>query len=362
MKLFLTLFITFISFNSIAEQPDILKQVMINDYSTNKLSTTRNKNFEFSIDIKTAQTLSIDIVSADKDKVKTIFKKTKVKPGNLKLSWDGKDEKGIFVPDEAWYPAIHIYNNDKVTSIYPSDYSGGEVMDELPVTVVGAKQINLTLSKPARLLVRAGLKSGPMLRSLSSWEVKEQGLHKIYWDGLDESKVYPFTTSDDFGVMATAFQLPDHAIITYGNKQLSYSQWRLQSGFSQNLADSVANISAKRNGKALSKVFFKPKYLPTDPRVTAKLLNTKGDIPTLSGVSSLKVDIPLADRGIVEKSLYEVGFFVDGVFVSEEEQGYVPFTWRFDPKQFSAGEHHLTVNISGFDGQVGIVSLKFKTQ
>ncbi|MCB1663983.1 MAG: Ig-like domain-containing protein [Pseudomonadales bacterium] len=76
-------------------------------------------------------------------------------------------------------------------------------------------------------------------------------------------------------------------------------------------------------------------------------------------MTTVMVDIPKADKKVLEESLFEVGFFVDGEFVSEEEQGYVPFTWNFDPRRFGPGEHVLTVNISGFSGQVGSASLLF---
>ena len=64
------------------------------------------------------------------------------------------------------------------------------------------------------------------------------------------------------------------------------------------------------------------------------------------------------DRWAMQQSLYEVAFFVDNQFLSEEEQGYVPLTWRWNPAGLKPGIHLVTVNVSGFNGQVGVKSLQ----
>jgi hypothetical protein len=61
----------------------------------------------------------------------------------------------------------------------------------------------------------------------------------------------------------------------------------------------------------------------------------------------------------MQESLYEVAFFVDGEFVSEEENGYMPLTWLWNPGDISKGRHMLTVNVSGHDGRVGVKSILF---
>ena len=41
---------------------------------------------------------------------------------------------------------------------------------------------------------------------------------------------------------------------------------------------------------------------------------------------AVTADIAREDRWLMNESLYEVAFFIDHQFVSEEEQGYVPLT------------------------------------
>lgn len=66
------------------------------------------------------------------------------------------------------------------------------------------------------------------------------------------------------------------------------------------------------------------------------------------------------DRWAMQQSLYEVAFFVDNVFISEQEQGYVPLNWRWNPVDLKPGIHTVTVNVSGFNGQVGVKSLQIE--
>ncbi|OZS45575.1 hypothetical protein [Photobacterium sanguinicancri] len=332
--------------------------VAIKPFATNTFNPSDTNVFHFSIDIHQKVLLEVSIVSTDRDVVKTIYPLKLTQKGTLTLAWDGKDELGVVVPDEAWFPVIrYVYEGDEYT-VTPMDNSGGEILQSIPIVFQSREQLNITLDQPARLLVRAGLKSGAMLKTISDWRPLVSGTHLIHWDGLDTSGVYPFTESEDFAVMATAFALPEHAIMTWGNASIDYVQWHKLRGYSEHVADRRANIKQSRDGKTLSKVFFKPMYLPRDPRVTV-YFDTRRQASANNELAFVQVDIPKEDRGIVEKSLFEVGFFINGQFVSEEEQGYVPFVWQFNPNEYPKGDHYLTVNISGFDGQVGVATVKF---
>lgn len=59
---------------------------------------------------------------------------------------------------------------------------------------------------------------------------------------------------------------------------------------------------------------------------------------------------------------FEPVFFVDGQFAFENEVGFVPMTWNFDPRSLNEGEHYLTVNLRGYEGNFGIATLKVLVQ
>ncbi len=60
----------------------------------------------------------------------------------------------------------------------------------------------------------------------------------------------------------------------------------------------------------------------------------------------------------MEKVKYEITFFDDLDFISEEESGYVPISWVFVPKG-EEGTHMLSVNIASFKGHVGLKSIAY---
>jgi len=51
-------------------------------------------------------------------------------------------------------------------------------------------------------------------------------------------------------------------------------------------------------------------------------------------------------------SRFEIIFFIDNVFLFEEEDGISPFTYRLDTKGLNEGEHILTVNIYGYEDHI----------
>ncbi|KKC99110.1 hypothetical protein [Photobacterium halotolerans] len=327
---------------------------VIESFTSHTFDIARDQQFPIMIRVAEATELQVDIVSPDGDLVKTLYPMQSTAAGVLKLSWNGTDMRNQPVPNEAWLPVIRYRQSGTLISVSPQDSSGGEVIEHVPLTIESAHRLKINLDTPARVLMRAGIQSGAMLRTIVNWQPKAAGAHVIQWNGRDTSDVFPFTGLENFAVMATAYQLPDNSIITWRNEAKSYTHWRQSLGYPEQSADQRASIQETRNGQLLSKVFFKPKYLPLDPRVQLRLKQHPE-----SQLATVEVDIPQQDRGLVEESLYEVGFFIDGEFVSEEEQGYVPFTWQFKPSNYSKGVHYLTVNITGFDGQVGVSSVKF---
>ena len=72
--------------------------------------------------------------------------------------------------------------------------------------------------------------------------------------------------------------------------------------------------------------------------------------------------MPAEDKWPLEQSLYEVSFFLDQQFVSEEETGYTPLTWRWDPAGLAPGLHVMTVNVSGYWGHVGVASVLLRVE
>ncbi|AXQ29552.1 hypothetical protein D0B54_12990 [Solimonas sp. K1W22B-7] len=333
--------------------------VVVLPYASPELNLAGAKEFAFELQVNQPVEMAVAIATTDRDPVRELAELRRYEAGRHRFAWNGRDAGNAAVPNEAYFPLLSFREGGKLRVLHPADYSGGEVV-EPRTSLSQPTSIHFRIDRPARILARAGIKAGPLMRTLAVWNPYPAGSSRIVWDGYDESRRYRVIEDSGYAVMVTGFALPDHAILVTGSSSEPYPRWRRKQGWPSASADHAMPVTAERDGKALSRAFFSPQYQPYDPRVTFSWVGQQREQPTLSGPATVRVDIPKDDRAVLESNLFEVGFFVDGEFVSEEEQGYVPFTWRFDTGRFGAGQHVLTVNISGFSGQVGTASLRFK--
>jgi hypothetical protein len=338
--------------------------VSIESYTAQEFNPAKDQSFTIPVRIDKPGIIEIDIYTPDGDLVRALSSGKKDKAGVYKIIWDGKDEAETAVPDEAYIPVVKLTTkNDREPIIYdPRKNSGGEEITLTPKTPSN-KQVVFQLDKPSRILARAGVKSGPMMKSILNWQVRGAGRNIVLWNGYDHDGLVNLYKHDNLALLVTGFELPHHSILTVGNKQLSYLAWRAAKKLPSNIPD-LSNALFERNGRRISHHYYLPRLVETDPKVTLdiveKLPANKDGIPIVSGPISLKVNMHDESRWAMQQSLYEVAFFVDYVFLSEEEQGYVPLTWRWNPVGLKPGIHMVTVNVSGLNGQVGVKSIQIE--
>lgn len=334
--------------------------VSIEPYKVQEFNPASGKTFEIPIKINKPGKIELSLYTADGDLARTLSTEKKEKTGSYKVMWDGKDSNKIIVPNEAYIPVVQL-TTDKTTYLYdPRQISGGEEITINPQLNTEG-QIIFQLEKPARVLARAGIKSGPMMKSIVNWEVRGKGRNVIFWNGYDQDNLLKLTETDQLALLVTGFELPDHSILTAGNKNLDYTTWRKQNERPSSMPN-LSKVAFERDGRRLSRHYYLPRSVDIEPRITLEIVGelpkNKDGIPIVTGPVVLKVGMHDEDRWAMQQSLYEVAFFIDSQFLSEEEQGYVPLTWRWNPAGLKPGIHLVTVNVSGFNGQVGVKSLQ----
>lgn len=332
-------------------------------YASPEFNPSRGEKFRIPFKLSSEAEVSVKIFTSDGDHVTTVTKTGTLKPGTHELLWDGKDPKGMIVPDDAYVPVLSAkLKNGKTVDIDPRTYSGGEVVENLNVEVTPTQEITYHLPAPARVLIRVGIKNGPMMRSLINWVPKTAGKNIQRWNGFDADSLIDLRNHERLSVLVTAYQLPEHAIITMGNEKVSYGDYRSKKGF-PDITRGASEMKLERDGKRISRNYYMPRFKDRDPKVFMALLGnqkkTQEGVPILEDATSVKVNITEEDRKLIQESLYEVAFFVDNEFVSEEEQGYMPLTWIYKPVGLAPGNHILTVNVSSLSGQMGVKSLAF---
>ncbi|MGH1461895.1 MAG: FlgD immunoglobulin-like domain containing protein [Neptuniibacter sp.] len=341
--------------------------VEVGAYKQQSFSPSKGELFSIPLKITEAENidnLMVQIRTQDNDVISTIQVDT-VSGEDLSIRWDGKDSNGNTVPDEAYFPVFVITNKSGETvSLNPSEGTGGEEVYHFEKTL-NPGSINYDLPVASRVLIRSGIKNGPMLRTILDWEPRVKGFHAERWDGMDADGVMQVEQTPNVGYLIMGYRLPDHAIITYGNKDQTYRAYREANNWP--IKQVVAGAATlERNDKILRQEFFYPVLQQKSPRTLIKLLDaeTKKPIHQVKGFQEVIAEVKLhpLDELYLDQERYEVSFFIDNQFISEEERGFVPITWRWSPARhgLEAGKHILTVNVSGYKGQVGVKHLPFE--
>lgn len=365
-----SMLIGMLSFSALTagKQADVDTLVTIMPYKSASFNPTRNENFIIPITVTSPQTLktiAVEIRTHDDDLIRRLETKTlDVNEKDYQFLWDGKDSNKQLVPDEVYYPIVVINNRKGVeTRIDQRDNSGGEEVYDFEKRII-PKAIEYTLPVASRLLIRAGIKNGPLLRTVVDWEPRTTGFHTERWNGRDADNVITIDQNPQVGYLIVGYQLPEHTIIAYGNSKETYRDYRERLQWPIKKTNYENRLLARGDQRIRSE-FYTPVLQQKSPRIIVNLLEkaSRKPVSSITGFEEVLTEIQLhsLDEVYLDQQRYEITFFVDNEFIAEEEQGFVPFTWRWSPGRFGIkpGEHLLTVNVSGYNGQVGVKNIPF---
>lgn len=276
--------------------------------------------------------------------------------GDHAIAWSGHDRAGATVPAEAYTYALTA-NNAKGRSIHDlTDLTGGqriEVKDVHWDAEAGA--VRYYLDKPARVNLRLGLDSGPYLRTVVDWVPRQAGAHAETWDGMDASGVMDLAKNPALKPVVAAYTLPDNTIFVGAAPDRIHfvAETAKPSLRERTIAPPVRQIANSAQ-----------QPLETRGDVDAFLTlvgNFKQDADgrwRVSGRVPFRADVAKADRQRVIQRRFEAAFYVDGIFTYENELGYLPLTWHWDASALNPGEHFVTLNIRGYEGNFGTATVK----
>lgn len=278
-----------------------------------------------------------------------------VEPGTYALEWNGHDASGEPVPAEAYHYVIRARNAAGEVVHDLTDSTGSEaLLAHEPVWDEASGKLRFRLDHPARINVRFGLMDGPYVRTVVDWVARDAGDHELAWDGWDASRVMNLARHPMISPTVRAYTLP-HNTVFVGDD-----------------ADQVRFVAMRPLGTR------DVKAKPEKTRMffhADQPLETRGDVPVelsllgdfdrdeqgrhvVSGVVPVRLDVPADVRGRVLERRFEPVFFTDGIFVFETEVGVLPMTWNWDSTVVNPGEHYLTANIRGYEGNYGTATLR----
>jgi hypothetical protein len=282
--------------------------------------------------------------------------------GEHTLSWDLRDFAGKPVPPEAYTYVLEAQAKDGQVVRYDlADQSGGASVPVRNVQFDSASGvISYGLERPARVSIRIGLNdAGPLLRTVTDWVARPAGQQQEPWDGNDASGVLDLASHPRLHISVQAFALPENSILI-GEPQRHVrliSSLPTPARQRPKAAAQPKRMYAHAQQPLESRGDFKvhltlPKDLPRSP----------AGLPIVTARTAVRLDVDAADRERALARRFEPVFFIDGQFAFENEVGFVPMTWNFDPAALNDGEHFLTVNLRGYEGNFGMATLKVLVQ
>lgn len=342
-----------------------------------------SQNTRISFHIDTDANIKIRFYDADNYIVKEIEKPCFT--GTNNVGWDGKDKYENAVPNEAYYFTIEAKDaNGSIFNYDPTDSSGGEdIFVTVPFDFTNGYNVNYSLSKPARVRIRANIYRTAVLKNILDWGPRLAVDNSENWDGKDESGLIEAAKLDKLFMKISAYALPDNSIITSGNDQ-SYIEYqnritqlggfnslveRLNSPEGIEASDRARSIRANalsRPNVSINEHYMLSKSFNYSPDFNIELVSgvvrMEGDTAVVNEEIAVKVTLDDNSKSMLVNQGFEVSFILDDVITSEEEEGYSPFTKFIDTKKFVNGEHILIVNISGLNDYVGERSIRFKVE
>lgn len=292
--------------------------------------------------------------------VREISSADKLEPGEHRLAWDGKDRAGRILPPEAYVYTLEGTSPTGVSVEYDlTDISGNR---ELPWPEArydaGTRTIRYELPVPARVNVRVGLaNSGPLLKTVVDWVARTRGAHQEPWDGYDEARVLDASRHPELQITVSTWALPDNAVIVLP----AIPEVQLAAGFDEGTPRRAKKREERPKPRAVHQI---PIERRRDPRVVLSLPNElprdADGVVIASGPVTIQMDVDDRDRERLLNQRFEAGFYVDGKFVFENEVGFLPMSWRWDPTGVNEGVHFVTGNIWGYSGQFGTSTVRVR--
>lgn len=342
---------------STAEAKELLSNIKV---SAESFDPSRGNPATISFDLGRKAKVGLAFYDPDFGLVREIATQGFREPGQNTILWDGKDMDGTVVPDEAYFFVLRVEDEQGKTQVYdPTVFSGGEGHDITEASVDPETYVvTYTLPVMARVLIRFGVHDGPLLKALVDWKPRVKGQITEAWNGKDEDGLIDLADHPRFKILITYFTLPENSVITYGNRNLNYRDYKKSLKENRTVKE-----RPERKDSPISPHSLLLRTEDYAPRLQLTFPNAKqgtDSVSVLQGRANVRVDIDERDKSLFLNQQYEITFFVDTEFHSEQEMGYVPFNLVWNLSDITEGEHIFTVNLSGFKGQIGVISEKVR--
>lgn len=231
----LTVAALFLSLPLTAVQPDSSAAVIRNvKLSRPFFNPTLAQKVQISFDISRAGRLSLAILDRDGFVVRALASQKPMLAGSSSFEWDGRDEKGRILPDEAFSAKIDLRFDGGTASYFPASQAAPHFEVEAHYYDRRRAVLSYTLPQPSRVHIQAGTARidpktrkplGPVLKTVVNREPRVAGRVIEFWNGLDESGTIFVPDLKEFKLGIAATPLPENAVLTTGNRGPTFVEY-----------------------------------------------------------------------------------------------------------------------------------------
>ena len=285
--------------------------------------------------------------------VKTLIVGKSISSKPQYVTWNGLNDENKQVPGGVYFYVIELEAGKENFLYNPYKRTHGINLKSVTGSYDRQKgEINYSVPQAARVRIRVGLKDGgPLLVTPLDWTTKTAGKYSVNWDGKDASGNIDLSSHPKRNLVIFAYTLADNSIIVTSPRKTS-----LKSDVNKPVLFST-KLALDRSIHARN--YFRMSH---EPRISMEFQGafkkTTDGIPVVKGVVPAKISIAPKDKLALENSRYELMFYVDMVFLFEEEAGFSPFTYMWDTRGLREGEHLFTVNLWSYDDNCGVITKK----
>lgn len=329
--------------------------------SAEAFSPRRGEKVTLSFSLGADADVKVGVWDPDHGLVRNLLVDERLSAGRQQIAWDGLDVDGRVVADEAYFFTISARTADTLHVFDPTVFSGGEE----GVVTRGALDpklgtISYELDESARVLVRIGVRGGPLMNTLVDWEPRASGSVTEHWSGMDQDGVLRIIDDPGRTIVIVHYRLPEASVIAFGNRGRAYRD-DPRGTASRRPRKPARDRLALEPFTKMSPHWSAPRHLDYQPPVDVAFPrhdSATGGVPRVSGQVPVRVTIPEEHLASFAGEAYELTFALNGEYMAEEEVGYVPYSWIWDVSNLEPGEHVLTVNLSSFSDRIGVRSRK----
>jgi hypothetical protein len=221
----------------LAAEPPVISGVSI---SKGTFNPSLGQKVRVSFNLTQPGALTVLLLDRDGYIVRTLVSKKPAKKGPSSFDWDGRNDRGETVADEAYSLKIDVadrVSGEKPATYFPAASTPREWSLKPKYYDSRGGVLAYTLPAACRVHIQAGTASvdkltgkltGPVLKTLVNREPRPVGAVIEQWNGFDDSGAVNIAALRDFMVAIATSALPENSVIAFGNRRIFFLSYASQ--------------------------------------------------------------------------------------------------------------------------------------